>query len=1144
VSDQIDNNELFGGDLFGGNPLKNIQILLPLVQQLNTEFTNLGKTLKSAFGAGALPKTKKDLDDFTKAEKQAKVASDTLNKTKQEELKLRERLKQANSDQIQQNEQLKVQLTEQRKINKNLAKETLGLVNSYDRLVKETNEAQNNFKKLAAEFGVNSTQAKKASKIFLQLDNRLRNINTAARDGRRDVGRYSIALGNARARLISVAQAAGITGGLFGAFRLFRNATETVRTFEKANAELAGVLGKTRDEIRPLTEDALRLGSVTTKTATDVNKLQIAFSRLGFSQEQVLALTEPTINGSIALNAGLEETAELTGAIVNTFDDFSAVNAPEILDQLTVATQSSALNFEKLNTSLPIVAGAANAAGVPFNKLLALLGKLSDAGIDASSSSTALRNIFIESAKQGLNYEEILSKIVNEQDKLTSATDEFGKRAAVSATVLSANIAATEELAESIANAGGAAERVAEEQLDTLDGSIQLLTSAWEGFILSLNDGTGVITGGLRRAVQFLAKNLVTILKVIGSLVAGFIAFKTVLIVVSLAAKIHAITLRAAAAAQTLFNGGIKIGTVLMRLFNKVTKLNPIGLLIGALTAAAVAFGFFSDSADEATESQKELNEAVKEGQKLLDDIAELEARGRTVSKLSKKQLKDFIADIDTRIDENSRKNAAILKQEQSVAEPIRRLRENLLNENIRLNTELLEADLKVSRRLEITARLRRNNEVLQANLTVDAQVKNLEGFTKSISIENAKRLQILKKAAEAQLRLIPPSGETDEEKKARIKREKLRVKEDEANLKRFLELQANDDRRAENARKARIDLAKFIAFTEEDQVAAVIRQRNKDLENLDLTEDERILIITKAEKDISDIRQKFRDAEKVASDEAAEQQKIKDDEAAELKKKRIQDAVDTVNAIANIQRKAFDERIKLIDKEINASKKREDAFRALAQKGSEDAEENLAFEQRKQAEAERERERQIRRQANIELIITGINTFNQKVQQGDKSPLASTIRDITLLTQVLQNLPLFFEGTEHIGKSLGQPDLPGRDGYVVRTDGTERIVPGVDNKKMDGVSNPVLGDLAKMYKMGMLTNMGDDPNINLMYPYQSNQELMQKVDKLDASIRAIPGSMTQFNMTYDEFERLVLEIYKSQDKTVVNKSKVGRRFD
>ncbi len=328
----------------------------------------------------------------------------------------------------------------------------------------------------------------------------------------REVGNYSTAFRGAAGAARQFAGALGFTGVIFGLVGAFKQAFTTIRNFQKQNATLAGVLNTTRDNTKELTQDALRLGSTTAKTASEVTELQIAYSRLGFKQQDIIDLTGDTINGSIALNAGLAETAELTGAVVKTFNDLETTDADIILDQLTSATQNSALTFEKLQTTIPIVAGAANAAGIPFTKLLSLLGKLSDAGIDASSSATSLRNIFIESASEGLNYNQILDKIRNSQDQLTAANNAFGKRASVSATILSNLSDEVVSLDEKLQNAAGTAARVAQTELDTLDGSIKLLTSSYEGLILAVEDGDGVIGTFTKSVVDGLTDYL-TIIK-------------------------------------------------------------------------------------------------------------------------------------------------------------------------------------------------------------------------------------------------------------------------------------------------------------------------------------------------------------------------------------------------------------------------------------------------------------------------------------------------------------------------------------------------------------------------------------------------------------------------------------------------------
>lgn len=294
----------------------------------------------------------------------------------------------------------------------------------------------------------------------------------------------------------------GSIGGIALLTRGISNAFRTITGFQQAGAELAAVLGKTRAETADLSKEAIRLGSITAKTATEVTQLQQAFARLGFSQGEILNLTGATISGSIAMNGELASTAELVGAVVNSFDNFSSLDASEIIDQLSLSTSKSALNFEKLQTSLPIVSGAANAAGVPFTELLALLGKLSDAGIDASTSATALRNIFIESAAQGRDYKDLLGDVAGSTDKLTKSNELFGKKGAVQAVILSKNIDLVKDLDGVLRDAGGTAQQMADEQLNTLSGSLTLLSSAWDGMILSFENGEGAFGKAIKLMID------------------------------------------------------------------------------------------------------------------------------------------------------------------------------------------------------------------------------------------------------------------------------------------------------------------------------------------------------------------------------------------------------------------------------------------------------------------------------------------------------------------------------------------------------------------------------------------------------------------------------------------------------------------
>ncbi len=69
-------------------------------------------------------------------------------------------------------------------------------------------------------------------------------------------------------------------------------------------------------------------------------------------------------------------------------------------------------------------------------------------------------------------------------------------------------------------------------------------------------------------------------------------------------------------AAKYALTGNIQKATAAMRLFNMVTKLSPVGLLLAVVSAATVAYTLFSDSTKKVRIEQQALNDAEKEAAK------------------------------------------------------------------------------------------------------------------------------------------------------------------------------------------------------------------------------------------------------------------------------------------------------------------------------------------------------------------------------------------------------------------------------------------------------------------------------------------------------------------------------------------------
>lgn len=296
--------------------------------------------------------------------------------------------------------------------------------------------------------------------------------------------------------------------GLFTLVRILKNAIDIFADFQQANADLAVVMGVNVRENKALAFEARRIGLAYGEGATNVVKMQHALATLGFEQPDILKMGRPLITGSAALEgANPERLADTVGAVINTFDTLAASDTQHILDVMALSANRTALNFEKLATTLPIVSGPANAVGISFERVVALLGVLQNAGVHVATSATSLKNIFIDSAKKGHTYEQVLENIAKNSDKLVYANKKFGKRSVVSALALAAHFNDTKNgvvaLTKEFENAKvGLTEVIAVERLNTFRGAQKLLSAAYQEFILSIEDGTGKYAGALTGLVK------------------------------------------------------------------------------------------------------------------------------------------------------------------------------------------------------------------------------------------------------------------------------------------------------------------------------------------------------------------------------------------------------------------------------------------------------------------------------------------------------------------------------------------------------------------------------------------------------------------------------------------------------------------
>ena len=300
--------------------------------------------------------------------------------------------------------------------------------------------------------------------------------------------------------------ALGTIGVVLSFVRYLTGAAQTMREFEQANANLSTILGTTREGMKALTDSALSLGRTTEYTARQVTELQTELAKLGFGQGSIIAMQKPVLEFATAVGANLADAAAVAGSTLRAFN-LRSVETEEALATLAVATNKSALSFDRIQTSIGTVFPVANAFGLSVKDTTALLGALANAGFDASSAATAARNIILYLADANgklakamggpaKTFDEIIDGLIKLRKAgtdLNEALELTDKRSVAAFSALLSGAEPARELRQSLEDVDGELQRISEERLNTVEGSTKLLQSAWEGLTLAFQNSNGAI---------------------------------------------------------------------------------------------------------------------------------------------------------------------------------------------------------------------------------------------------------------------------------------------------------------------------------------------------------------------------------------------------------------------------------------------------------------------------------------------------------------------------------------------------------------------------------------------------------------------------------------------------------------------------
>jgi len=1102
---KIENKDIFSADFLEPQK-KSFKEIIELIKLMESEMKDVLKVQQQ------LVKTsdKKSVEGLKKRQR----AVQSVNQVSKEMLKLEKQRKVASSQlQLAETQEAKavaatrIELARKKKAVKDEILAEKGLVGEYKKQSTRLNDLRKKYKDLILVQGKETRQTRKLKKEITSLDTKLKKVDASVGQFQRSVGNYGKAFGKVTGVLRSFGLAVGgaaIARNIIGIFSGFQN--------EAAN--LASVLGKTRKQITLLSDDAKRLGSSTRFTAKEVLKLQTEFAKLGFKEQEILDATEATLSLAAATGTELSEAAAVAGATLGGFG-LEADETQRIVDVMAKSFSTSALDMEKFKEAMKNAAPAARAVGISVEETTALLGTLASAGISGSKAGNNLKTSFINLNKAGLTLEEGLEKVAKSEDKLGTATNLVGKNAAASFLVLAEGVETTKELEEGLNNAGGAAQKMADEQLDTLSGQTALLTSAWEGFILSLEDGNGVIARVMRKAIKFATELLDAFTQL--SLTAEQYTSKQAQELAGLATKsqiekikeLNSLYKKSNKELEELGKKDENAKTVLSLRLKGVSDLNSKLLISQTMVET------YNDRVEKGIKNQEELNknkqdtveweEKSKDAQfEIAGFTARSEVRQKEINKLlknaneeelnywiNKKNTKGVFKTIIKLANEEyqRRKDVGELEKESLTTG------EKTTEETAKQNEELKKQNALLKKRNKL------KKDAFDATQTIGEQEQE--------QLKEAIKLQEIAAQKELDLQLEIAANkpeEVDVDKLERLLNERFdlikRALEDERDL-----MLLNEDLTAEERELINIQFNNKLAENERNRVKTVDDANNQIIDGQIKTADK-----------ISEVNKK-------ADDDLAAARKKKQQEQLAALKQFAAKAIEIANA-------KTDKEIENTNKEIEASKTRQNELQQLAAQGNLTAEQSVSAEIKRELELERQKEALEKKKARRQIIIEGLDLLSSKIDGGEKDAVTSTLNDMTRLLGALSALPGFIDGTETtVGAALGKPQLnTGTDDYIVRVDGSEKILnPGM-SARTGNMTTEEITRAAEMYSSGMFDqNVLIHPQVTaLNQPFQNSNEILKKFDSLESTIRNKP---ILSDLKFDDLQKaLVVTVEQNGD--------------
>lgn len=428
--------------------------------------------------------------------------------------------------------------------------------------------------------------------------------------------------------------------------------------------------------------------------------------------------------------------------------------------------------------------------------------------------------------------------------------------------------------------------------------------------------------------------------------------------------------------------------------------------------------------------------------------------------------------------------------------------------------SEALTSELAVIIKKTQEAELEGNNEI---NKIEEERIKNLEDIYKIeqeiLELKSQHELDVIKQSADQQEEIYKTLNENILKDENAFNEKMLADRENTSKKINELIIMENMLREQQLRDKEKADEVEANnTITDTDKLNATIIKLQQKLNNdLGTLDDEEKKKLTQATKE-----------------------KIKEDEAITAKQLEIASEVGgkILDSIEKVGQEVSQKKQEQLDREISQRETNIERQQSLAERGLANT---LAFEEKAKAQAELKKIQEAEVEKKRERAIAFLRLLAGYAEKDPSTALQKAALDIAL-SKIVEGS--FWDGTENIAESLGKAPLKGRDGYVVRVDGSERVMTGKQNEMVGSLSNQELAQLAHDYNSGRyIPNYATQSPSAVLMGGGDSSALLIGINRLNQNMEGVRNSIEnkkEMNVNWNsQGDAIVREVEAGISRTV-----------